>query len=657
MTGSVQCYNSILWANHAVFHYPNYEPDQQAKFAFCCTTPLPPGDGNINTDPRLEADGVHITATSPCTGLADPNLISGLDIDGGFWKNPPAIGADEPPLTVQEPTILVQPVSQIVEEGVNLSLGVIATNYSVLALAYQWRYNGSNISGATESVLSLRSVREADNGIYSVLVSTGTNAVVSEIATLMVKPVVAAAGPGVVTNATQANLEAALNSGSTVTFGFNGTIPITNTLVIATDTTIDAAGRQIYLDGQKLVRHFIITNTATLRLVNLILRNGNHKGANGESLGNGQPGMGGSIYSAGGTLEMIGCNFVDNHALGGNGGPPRVGGILNPSTHGAPAYGGAIYSVAGQVRATDCLFSGNVATGGTGIQGDIYSARGEDAFGGALFCSNSIALVLRGTLTNNSAVAGEMTPGRPARGRPLGGGGCAVRGGSTTLSNCIVTANWSVGATRVAQDFVETGTAYAGAIFASDGEMLIEGTILTRNSAVGGAGAARQTFAYSADANGGALVVRGGHLELRNSALTFNRAEGGIAVRLPGIGFGGAGNGYGGAIYALGEVNMVNCTLAENTAIGGGGEVGSSGGSAYGGACGIGEGGRLGLLNVTIAANTLQPRVPPPDTEARGSSLWVTGRRRQSHQCYRLLLTDSDQHLGFSHGWRLQHLL
>ena len=66
----------------------------QGTQTYCCTTPLPPGVGNIGADPQLMPDGIHIANTSPCRG-AGTNLAVGTDIDGQPWANPPSIGCDE----------------------------------------------------------------------------------------------------------------------------------------------------------------------------------------------------------------------------------------------------------------------------------------------------------------------------------------------------------------------------------------------------------------------------------------------------------------------------------------------------------------------------------------------------------------------------------
>jgi hypothetical protein len=82
------------------------------------------------------------------------------------------------------PEIVVQPSPQAVIETESVSLSVSANGTA--PLAYQWRKDGSAISGATNNIYSLASAATADAGNYSVIITNSAGSVTSSVVALTV---------------------------------------------------------------------------------------------------------------------------------------------------------------------------------------------------------------------------------------------------------------------------------------------------------------------------------------------------------------------------------------------------------------------------------------------------------------------------------------
>ncbi len=83
-----------------------------------------------------------------------------------------------------KPSITTQPKSQTVNEGSSVIFSVVATGTA--PLTYQWKKNGSNISGATSDSYAISSAKASDDGSYTVTVSNSAGSVTSSAATLTV---------------------------------------------------------------------------------------------------------------------------------------------------------------------------------------------------------------------------------------------------------------------------------------------------------------------------------------------------------------------------------------------------------------------------------------------------------------------------------------
>ena len=111
------------------------------------------------------------------------------------------------------PLILQQPASLTANQGSDAAFSVVAR--SPTPLNYQWRFNATNISGATNSTLLVASVTATNAGSYSVSVGNPVGVVVSSnaILTVLLAPSIISFGP---TNQT-------VDVGSTVTFQVSAT--------------------------------------------------------------------------------------------------------------------------------------------------------------------------------------------------------------------------------------------------------------------------------------------------------------------------------------------------------------------------------------------------------------------------------------------------
>ncbi|HMF80467.1 MAG TPA: right-handed parallel beta-helix repeat-containing protein [Candidatus Acidoferrum sp.] len=94
-----QIRNTIVYGNTAAAD-PNYYLNQYgpATFDHSDSTPLPPGTGNIGSDPGF-ASGYHLSSSSPCidTGINQAWMATATDLDGNLriWNGTVDMGAFE----------------------------------------------------------------------------------------------------------------------------------------------------------------------------------------------------------------------------------------------------------------------------------------------------------------------------------------------------------------------------------------------------------------------------------------------------------------------------------------------------------------------------------------------------------------------------------
>src|SRR5439155_14103128 len=84
------------------------------------------------------------------------------------------------------PSIRTQPANQTVSAGATATFSVVASGTP--PLTYQWRFNGTNITGATGTSFSIVNAQQANAALYSVLVTNTIGSVLSSNAVLTVTP-------------------------------------------------------------------------------------------------------------------------------------------------------------------------------------------------------------------------------------------------------------------------------------------------------------------------------------------------------------------------------------------------------------------------------------------------------------------------------------
>ena len=122
-----------------------------------------------------------LTLNSVTTNQAGPYTV-GITNSAGWTNSDPAILTVNPLLI--PPVITAQPQSQSVSAGMSVTFSVAAT--ATPAPTYQWQFNGTNLAGATGSILTLTSLTTNQAGTYTVGITNAAGSTNSDPATLAV---------------------------------------------------------------------------------------------------------------------------------------------------------------------------------------------------------------------------------------------------------------------------------------------------------------------------------------------------------------------------------------------------------------------------------------------------------------------------------------
>jgi hypothetical protein len=396
----------------------------------------------------------------------------------------------------------------------------------------------------------------------------------------------------VVNECTENALRQVLGQIGRIQFACDGTITLSNTLVIATNAVIDATGRDVVISGGGAKRLFLINPGVRLGLLHLTLADGLALGTNGSTGQPGEAGEGGAIYNDSGMLTATDCKFLGHRAQGGTGGPARSGGA---------ARGGALHTRGGQVTLTNCAFDDNQARGGNAGGGNVSGSSGGaggQASGGAICAVDARVELLGCTLSRSLSSSGRNDRGNGtlAGSATTYGGAIDFDGGEMKIARSILRDN--IARADYSAFSASIGSAHGGAILQRRGSLVIIDSTLVANLSQGGEGMLISTPSGHAGghAYGGAISLVAGTCELNSSTLVSNRAVGGQQ-----LGYLIAGSAYGGAVFnSTAGLTVLNCTLAHNEANAGKRRALEGGG--YGGAL-HNEAGAMTVRHATISGN------------------------------------------------------
>lgn len=174
LMGAVTIAGSGAWADHTLVNLTG--PVNRSQYVdgtgFYAFIDLPPG-------------GYTVTATKAgyANAQAAVNVAIGA-VTGNMYEQNLVLGTDAPP------TITAHPESLVVAQGSNATFTVSASGLA--PLAYQWRFYGTNLPGATANSYTRASAQTNHAGGYAVVVTNSLGSATSSVAvlTVIVPPVI-----------------------------------------------------------------------------------------------------------------------------------------------------------------------------------------------------------------------------------------------------------------------------------------------------------------------------------------------------------------------------------------------------------------------------------------------------------------------------------
>jgi hypothetical protein len=318
-----------------------------------------------------------------------------------------------------------------------------------------------------------------------------------------------------------------------------------------------------------------IFNSGKMALFDCVVSD-NSSGVGNPSYIAGNGGAGGGIYNSG-SMAMSHCSVSNNVCgAGGNNG--------NNCWRGNGGNGGGIYNQ-GQLFVNDCFIINNSA-------GEGGAADGLAGNGGGIANAGS-SFLTRCIISGNSGGMGGGLPYRSITGGgPGGNGGGLCNFGNLTLTGCSISNNFAGAGANGGNFIVGTGGpgtgggsgGSGGGVFNTNTLSLINCSVCGNGSGAGGVGGdGIRSFSGGSGGTGGDAggIFSSGLLELTNCTISGNfcgnGGNGGAGVYSdqngpfypPNLTQGGNG-GSGGGIYSSGPLELISCSIIDNTSGAGG---------------------------------------------------------------------------------------
>ncbi len=333
-------------------------------------------------------------------------------------------------------------------------------------------------------------------------------------------------GTGTAASCTYSDLSTKVTPGGSITFNCGSapvTIAVTSAITVNKDTVVDGGGL-VTLDGGGKNQIFLVASNHTLSVRNLTFINGKAPAVTDA------PGIGGALLGNWRSkVEIIGCTFKNNTAGRGGGAVGVWTGssltIVSSRFSGNSSwYGGAVYSLYSPLQIINCEFTNNSTL--------LLSSGSTD--GGAIATDGATTDGTKEPNNGTIQICGTQIHNNSAN----GSGGAAYLWmyppDQTIIDRTTVEGN--------------TSTGFAGAMRISNGTSTIKSSSFLSNTSV---------------SNGGGFYLDcSPTCAITNSTIYANKNT----------------KGWGGAIFANGQVSLDNVTLASNN------HQDTSGNATWGGA-------------------------------------------------------------------------